>query len=117
MSGEIWYVFVAEVPRSVGYLKARRLVRELTGKPYNLTGIMTPDVFRFAVNRKYLFDLTTLKRKVIDDELILVIGRLKTEVARLSSMGVIPEITANESLRLIAKHPESNLEEMQKVEK
>ena len=94
MSGEIYYIFVVEVAREVGYLKARRLVRELSGKTYFLTGLQTDTSFRFKINNKCYFDLTTLKRKKIDDEVSLIIGQLKTDRARLSTMQVIQDDSA-----------------------
>ena len=92
--GEIYYIFVVEVAKEVGYLKARRLVRELTGKTYFLTGLQTEDSFRFKINNKCWFDLTTFKRKKVDDEVNLIIGKLKRDGKDFPSIKVIQDDTA-----------------------
>ena len=92
--GEIYYIFVAEIRKEVGYIKARRLVKELTGKTYFLTGLQTMDAYRFKINNKCWFDLTTLKRKIVDDDLTLIIGKLKRDGKDFPSIKVIQDDTA-----------------------
>jgi hypothetical protein len=114
-SGDIYYIFVAIVKRKVGYLKARRLVRELTGKSYYLTGFISDDTFRFKINKRCWFDLNSLKLKIVDDELSLIIGKAKSDSGRLASMNVMAMPTANRDSSIVAEDPASELEQNQEV--
>ena len=102
MSADIFYIFVVVIRKEVGLLKAQRLVRQLRGDSYSMMGLQTETEFRFKINARKLFDLRTLKLKKIDDDVTLVIGKLKSQNPGLATIIVTEDVSAN-NLRELAQ--------------
>jgi hypothetical protein len=110
MSADIFYIFVVVIRKEVGLLKAQRLVRQLRGDSYSMMGLQTETEFRFKINARKLFDLKTLKLKKLDDDVTLVIGKLKSQNPGPSTMRVIEDVSAN-NLRELAQESDCMIED------
>ena len=93
----IYYIFYAEVKKEVGWGKARKMIRELTGKRDIMTPVESEEVFRFKINHKYLFNTLSLKRIEMNPDMTLVVGLLRDPLPPDSTIEVITTFTANET--------------------
>ena len=93
----IYYIFYAEVKKEVGWGKARKMIRELTGKRDIMTPVESEEVFRFKINHKYLFNILSLKRIEMNPDMTLVVGLLRDPLPVDSTIDVITTFTANET--------------------
>ena len=93
----IYYIFYAEVKKEVGWGKARKMIRELTGKRDIMTPVESEEVFRFKINHKYLFNTLSLKRIEMNSDMTLVVGLLRDPLPPDSTIEVITTFTANET--------------------
>ena len=96
MSTDIYFIYVVVVKKSAGYLKAQRIVRQLRGDSYSMTGLQTETDYRFKMNHRRLFDRNSFKLKKIDDEVTLIIGKRKWGNQGLCPMDVTTDPSANE---------------------
>ena len=110
MSADIYYIFIVVIRKEVGLLKAQRLVRQLRGDSYSMMGLQTETEYRFKINARKLFDLRTLKLKKIDDDVTLVIGKLKSQNPGLATIIVTEDVSAN-NLRELAQETDSMIED------
>jgi hypothetical protein len=95
---DIFYVWLAKVRQDAGYGKARRLVREMTGKRYDVIGLTSSDgFFVFKINHKMFFDLSSLREISRSPEMTLIVGKLKPLAPPYSTMHVINDPSANKS--------------------
>ena len=109
MSADIFYIFVVVIRKEVGLLKAQRLVRQLRGDSYSMMGLQTETEYRFKINARKLFDLKTLKLKKIDDDVTLVIGKLKSQNQGPATIIVTDDVSAN-NLRELAQESDCMIE-------
>ena len=93
----IYYIFYAEVKKEVGWGKARKMIRELTGKRDIMTPVESEEVFRFKINHKYLFNTLSLKRIEMNPDMTLVVGLLRDPLPAYSTIDVMNTFTANET--------------------
>ena len=94
---EIYYVYYAEVKKEVGWGRARKMIRELTGKRDIMTPLESEDIFRFKINHKYLFNPLSLKKIEMNPEMTLIVGHLRDPLPPDSTIDVITTFTANET--------------------
>jgi hypothetical protein len=94
---EIYYVYYAEVKKEVGWGRARKMIRELTGKRDIMTPVESEKVFRFKINHKYLFNTLSLKRIEMNPDMTLVVGLLRDPLPPDSTIDVMNTFTANET--------------------
>ena len=93
----IYYIFYAEVKKEVGWGKARKMIRELTGKRDIMTPVESEEVFRFKINHKYLFNTLSLKRIEMNSDMTLVVGLLRDPLPADSTIDVMNTFSANET--------------------
>jgi len=109
MSADIYYIFIVVIRKEVGLLKAQRLVRQLRGDSYSMMGLQTETEYRFKINARKLFDLKTLKLKKLDDDVTLVIGKLKFQNQGPATIIVTEDVSAN-NLRELAQETDCMIE-------